>query len=245
MKEVVRVITLRKTRYSDRHSVLSAFSRERGRISLLVPEGTGAKVAAVKALTMSLSVVECEVDISPGRDIFPASRMMAVSALPSIHTHPVKQLVTMFLAETIGGLLRDSTADESLFDYIVESLKAFDAMTDPVSIANFHLWMIYGMGRMAGIEPDIASWKEGCWFDFNDGVFRMTKPLAGRSLDPDEAAALGRISRMTADNISAFRFTRQERNRAIDLMIEYLSVHYSPVGASSLTTLGILREVLG
>lgn len=244
MKTTLQIIALRKTRYSDRYAVLSAFSRERGRVSLLVPDGNGKSTAAMRALLMPLSVVECEVDIRPGRDIFSAARVTPLAVMPTLRSHPLKQIVTMFLSELINGLLRDSSADERLFDFITASLNVFESMTNPIAIANFHLWMVYGLGCLAGVAPDMESWREGSWFDFNEGIFRMTRPLQGRCLDPDEAAGLGRLSRMTPENIGAFKFTREERNRVLDLMIEYLSVHYSPVGAGTLTTLDILREIL-
>ncbi len=37
----LNIVTLRRTHYSDRHSILTAWSAEMGRVSLLVADGSG------------------------------------------------------------------------------------------------------------------------------------------------------------------------------------------------------------
>ena len=51
----IEAIALRMVRYNDRHSILSAYSRQAGRMSLLVPAGPSASARRVRALLMPMA----------------------------------------------------------------------------------------------------------------------------------------------------------------------------------------------
>ncbi len=56
-----------------------------------------------------------------------------------------------------------------------------------------------------------------------------------------EAAAM--LSRMTFDNMGAFRFSREERAEVTDAILRYYSIHLSPLGGAA-KTLDVLRSML-
>ena len=90
-------IALKSTRYSDSQSILTAYSRELGRVSMAVPAGKGKGASRIRALTMPLSILECETDVKPGREVMPIRQVRPVIVLGEVHTHPVKQMLAMFL----------------------------------------------------------------------------------------------------------------------------------------------------
>ncbi|MDE6153062.1 MAG: recombination protein O N-terminal domain-containing protein, partial [Muribaculaceae bacterium] len=45
-------IALRTVRHSDRHSILSAYTRQRGRMSFLIPAGNGREATRRRAMLM-------------------------------------------------------------------------------------------------------------------------------------------------------------------------------------------------
>ena len=60
-------------------------------------------------------------------------------------------------------------------------------------------------------------------------------------LSVDRSAVLARLMRMDMTNMHLFRFSRRERNEALDLILEYYSLHYTSL--TSLRSLDILREL--
>ncbi len=235
------LVALKVTKHSDKQSILTALSREWGRVSLSLPAGNGKAAARIRALTMPLCIIECVTERKSNREIIPMRQVQQLVPLTSIHTHPVKQMVAMFIAEILTALLRDTNEDTALFDYITRSVKVLDE-ADAAGTANFHICFLYQLGRLLGIEPDTSTYTPGSVLDIRDGIWRLTMPLHRDYISPQESEAAYRLSRMTFSNYYKYRYTREERNRILDALLHYLSVHY--VSLRNLHSLDILRAML-
>ncbi len=95
MKQKMHIICLRSVRYSDSKSILSAYSLEAGRVSLLVGSGNGREAMRRRALTQPLGVLECVADVVPGRDIHRVAEMRPLHPLSALRANPVKCGVAM------------------------------------------------------------------------------------------------------------------------------------------------------
>lgn len=235
------LIALKVTKHSDKQSILTALSREWGRVSLALPAGSGKSAARMRALTMPLCVVECVTERRSAREIIPMRQVQQLFPLTSIHSNPVKQMVAMFLAEVLSALLRETNEDESLFDFIAGSVRILDE-ADASGTANFHICFLYQLGRLLGIEPDTSTFTPGSILDIRDGIWRRTMPLHPDYLPPEESEAAYHLSRMTFANYYKYRYTREERNRILDALLHYFSVHY--VSLRNIHSLEILRSML-
>lgn len=238
---ILSLIALKVTKHSDKQSILTALSRERGRMSLAIPAGTGKSAARIRALTMPLCVLECVAEHHPGREIVPMRQARQLMPLSSIHSNPVKQMVAMFIAEILNALLRETNEDAALFDFITRSIAILEE-ADASGTANFHICFLYQLGRLLGIEPDTSTYFPGRILDIRDGIWRASFPLHSDYLTPEESAAAFRLSRMTFSNYYIYRYAREERNRILDLLLNYLSVHY--VSLRNIHSLEILRSML-
>jgi len=225
--ESLRIVALRRVSYSDRHAILTAWSRERGRVSLLVPDGAGRGAARYRALTIPPSLLEAEADVRPGREIWPVRTMRPLAALGDLRANPLKSLVGQVVADILAGTLLRSGPDPLLFDFIELSLAVLDAARQPVEIANFHLAFLRHLLHFMGIEPDLSTYSPGSLLDLRDGIFRRSLPAHPDCLSAGESAAAARLGRMTMANMRAFSFTRAERNRAVDLMLRYMVLHHA------------------
>ena len=56
----ISFVALKMTRYSDTQSILTAYSREWGKVAFAVSVGKGKGASRLRALTMPLGLVECE-----------------------------------------------------------------------------------------------------------------------------------------------------------------------------------------
>lgn len=239
MYRQLHCIALRTIKYSEKHSILSAYSLEMGRISFLVPAGAGREAVRRRALMMPLGTFECIGDIRPGRDIYTMKEPRATHVRHGIHSHPVKGAVALFLAEVMSAVLRENQEDMALYaflEYAIERLDAADA-----GVANFHICFLYGLGRFIGIEPDVSTYREGRVFDMLDGTFRVTPPLHTHYLKQEAATTVAALSRMTFDNMHRFKFTRSQRHELLDAILRYYTIHYATL--SSLKSIDVLRAL--
>lgn len=232
------MITLRTVRYNDRHSIVSAYTLERGRMSFLQPAGAGREASRRRALMMPLGLVEGVADMRPGRDVHPLGQTRALEPLAQLRSNPVKMSLAMFLAEVLGAILHDAQPDPLIWRYVAESVRVLDALPGS-RLANFHICFLMRLGPLVGIEPDTSSYAPGRLFDMADGIFRLTAPTHRDYLPPDESAAIYQMTRISYANMHLFAMTRDERARMLDGVLHYYSIHYAPLG--NLHSLDILR----
>lgn len=240
MRVPLHIISLRTVVHNDRHDLLWAYSLEAGRVTFAIPAGQGREASRRRALLMPLGMVECMAEMKPGRDIHIMLEPRAIHPLPGLRSNPMKAAVAMFLAEVLAAVTREGAPDETMFRFVEASVMALDALP-AAEVANFHICFLFGLGCLMGIEPDVEGYSQGMIFDMIDGRFRSTAPIHGDFLDPQESQALVTLSRITYANMHAFRLTRHQRNRLLDGILRYFSIHLSQLG--QLRTLDVLRTL--
>lgn len=241
MIEKLTILPLRLTPHTDRTSILSAYSREHGAVTFAVAAGSGAGAARRRALLRPLAPVEC---IASGRNFGEILRMKEPRPLMTLHgidADPVRCALTLFLAEALGIILKQSDGEPALFDFIVSAIERLDDASTPT--ANFHLSFLVGLGALTGISPDTEAYRPGMIFDMAEGRFRHSAALHGHCLSPAESAAAAALCRIDMDNMGRFRYSRLERARALEGVLEYYSLHLADM--TSMKSPAILRAVLG
>lgn len=234
----MELIALRTVRYNDRHSILSAFTEARGRVSLLVPAGNGKEARRRRALLMPLSVSDCEIDFRPGREIFNISDVRPVYPAVNIASSPVRSIQALFLADFLNSLLRESQADPILFGFLKEMAAALELLPADM-LANFHLVTLARLTRFVGIGPDFATYRRGHVFDLQDGLWRTTPPLHSRWLEAGDARVAFILCHLGWHSLRRLRLSRDGRNRALDFMLDYYEGHFSKL---TLPSLAVLRD---
>lgn len=235
------LICLRLTRHTDSRSILTALSRENGRVALGVPAGAGREARRLRALTMPLSMLTCETVARPGQEILPLRQAAPLRVTPSLHSHPVKQMMAMFVAETVALTMRQGGEDTALFDFVAAATMWLDG-ADEAATANFHICFLSRLAEVLGIEPDMATYKKGRVLDLRDGVWRGAPPLHPDYLMPGEGAAAAMLGRMTFGTMGLYRLTHAQRQRALDVALRYFSIHTAPLGG--LRSLAVLRSLV-
>ncbi len=243
MLETVHCISLRTVKYSDSSSMVTLWTRERGRISAVVPSGAGREAQRRRAIMMPLGTFEAVaagsggIDIVRLRDVRPLGLSVAASA------DPLKSTVAIFIAEFLYTVLRDSAPDRHMSDFIFD-WTAILAAAPRQRLANFPIAFIYNIGRFLGVEPDAGTYAPGAYFDMRQGRFTSTLPLShSRVLDPDAARVVLMLARLNRRNYHLLLLNRVQRNQILDLILEYYNMHLAPL--TTITSLDILRTVLG
>ncbi|MBJ2195053.1 MAG: recombination protein O N-terminal domain-containing protein [Muribaculaceae bacterium] len=238
MFEPLNCIALRTVKYSDRNSILSVYTRQHGRMGLLVPAGASKAAARTRALSMPLATFDCVADIRPGRDIFTIRDLRPTGTPPS--PSPLKVTLRLFTADILASLLREPQQDRLLYEFILSAATALSEA--PVqACANFHICFLLHLQHFLGIEPDWSTFSTGAVFDMADGIFRPFPPLHNRILPSDEAEAAHRLRRMNFRNAGMFAMSRFERNRILDRLLEYYRLHFPGLG--TVNSLDVLRTM--
>lgn len=236
----LRCIALRAVKYDDRHSILSAWSIERGRVTFLIPGGSTREAARRRALLMPLSLFEGVADFRPGRDILNIRDLRPHKILPSISASPSKSVVAIFLAEFLDKTLRDSPPDENLSRFIFDSVGILDSLPAR-GVASFPIVFLARLSAFFGIEPDSSAWQPGRFLDMTEGIYRQSPPLKGAWLPPEEARLAATVQRLTYATASRFPLKRETRRAIIDRLLQYYAIHLAPI---ELRSLPILRDLL-
>lgn len=232
-------ISLRVVKHSDATSLVMAWSRERGCVTFSVPSGKSREAARRRALMMPFSLFEGVASVKPGKEISRISDVKPFGAGCASATDPVRCVVALFLSDFLASALRDSQPDALLSDFIFESVELL-SLSQGKALANFHLYFVYHLGHFLGISPDTGTYGPGRFFDMREGVFTVTAPLHSDVLVPEEAHVLWTLSRLQPRTLGLMRLNREERNRALDLMLHYYSLHHGRL--STPASLSVLRD---
>lgn len=234
--ERITGIVIDTVRHSDRHNIVTMYTRQRGRMSFLSNVGGGKSARMRNTRLQPLAVITADVNIRANSDLQRLGNVTPAVLWRDLYFNPVKASIVMFLSEFLNAFLRQAEADTALWDFIARSLLGIDR--EPGSVANRHLAFLIGLLPHAGIQPDLSH--EGKWFDMREGVVTDFIPLHRDIITGDELTALRLLSRMTAANCGRFRFSAPQRRRILNGLLHYYSIHYP--GLSNLKSPAILAE---
>ena len=232
-----RGIVLRRIRYNDSDSIVSLYSSEFGRISYLVGNHRRRK-AVNPACLQPLSLIEYEADHHNGRELQRLKEIRPLCPLTDIPMNPVKNGISMFLAEILTRVLNEAEANPTLFDYLLQSVEILDRCQ--AGAANFHLVFLIKLSIFLGFYPNISDGRKGGYFDLQAGCFTPARPLHNAWLSPEEARKLVSLMQMRFDNMETFRFSRQQRTAVLHRILDYYRLHLADF--PEIKSLAVLEE---
>jgi DNA repair protein RecO (recombination protein O) len=218
-------IVLHNLPYSDKYRVVTLYTEMFGRIAFMVSESRSRKSGVPRSLLQPLSLLEMEVEHLNNRDIQRFKEVKPDYVTSLLHYHPVKNAIALFLSEVLFRIIQEKEANPPLFDYLHRSIKWLD-LAD-AGVANFHLTFLLQLSAYLGIRPSNKLYKTGYFFDLLNGVFSEIVPVHNKYLDKNDSLVFERLLRMNYENMSLYTFSRQERSRIIQHILEYYKLHLS------------------
>lgn len=235
-------IVLQTTRHNDRNDIVTLFTRQRGRVALLVRAGGATKSARMLRARLSpLAIVETEVNFRDTRDLQFMGSVSSPYPWRNLYFDPMRSSMAIFLAEFLNRLLRASDADEPMWKFLLHAINALDTMKRGIS--NYHIAFLLRLLPFAGIAPDLDTFSHGRYFDLQSGEFTDMPPMHRNFLMPADAASIPLLMRMNFRNLHLFRLNVEQRRTLLRWLMHYYSLHL-PVG-EDLKSLDVLREVFG
>lgn len=239
MIENLHSIILKTVKYGDSKLIVDLLTRDRGRMSVVWRMPRSGKGRVNRNLFQPLTICDLQVE-GKNRTQLPVVKDAHI-AVPyiSLNVDPVKMSVVFFLAEFLVQVSRDEQSDIRFFDFVESNLQWYD-LADAMT-ANFHLMFLVRVSHFLGFFPNMESFQRGYVFDLRSAEFCGAVPLHRDFLPADESERLAMLMRMTPANMHHYRFTRDERNHTVEMMLRFYAIHLP--GFREMKSWEVLKEV--
>lgn len=232
-------IVLHNIKYGDSKMIVDMFTRAHGRMSFVVSIPKSSKSKLRKQFFQPLSMLSLEYDYRPKVQLQKIRNVALFHPYSSLPFDIDKLTVGMFISEFLYHSLYGEQQNEQMFDYISDSLMWFDSSPSPAS--NFHLVFMMRLSLFLGFYPNLDDYASGCVFDLRSGSFSSVAPLYSDYLLPEEASQMSLMMRMNYSTMHLFKFTRAQRNRLLDVIVQYYRLHIP--GFPEMKSLDVLRNI--
>ena len=239
MLEKTQCITLNPVKYSDSSVIARLYSREYGRISIMVKGVNSRKKGKHNIIFQPFFILDLEIYYKASRELQMIKESTVAFAPHNIYSDVKKSCVAMFLGEVLTSILKEESPNVELFDFIKESIKYYDQSGD--GFANFHLAFLAGLSSFLGFEPCKKRNDNQIFFDMKNGCFSEMPPVHGYYSSVENSAILARIFASSFDSVKNITLTGKQRNEILDDLLNYYNLHLS--GLTSVKSLEVLKEI--
>lgn len=232
-------VILHQIKYTDSGIVVQVYTREYGRLALLVKGMRSKKSGRHSALFQPMFILDLVIYHKDSRNI-QLLKEFSVSYLPSdIYSDVKKSSTAVFLCEVLTAVLKEESPHIELYDYIEESVKYFDRSA--AGFNNFHIAFLIGLSSFLGFEPGIRNNVENKYFDLLNGTFVKMPPSHADYADIEISAILGEFFSASFDKTGSIPLTGKLRNEVLETIIRYYSIHLP--GLKKINSLEVLKEI--
>jgi len=232
-------IVLHSLRYGEQRLIVDMFTVEGGRLSFMVNIPKGRYGGMGKQLFQPLTILEITAETAAHGQLHKLKTAHVAVPYLSLPFSAVKLSLSLFLSDFLYQALKGEQQNIPLYMYIKDSLMWLDACDKPV--ANFHLVFMLRLAQFIGFAPNTEGYAVGNVFDLRACSFSSTVPAHPDFIAASEAAVINKVMRMNYATMHLFRFTREERNRLVDMLVRYYCIHLPDF--APLRSLPVLREL--
>jgi len=231
MFQTTEAIVLHLYPYKDHNAVVKLFTKSMGPISCWAAS-IHKKTSKTKAnLLQPLSIIKAEIN-SKGTDSLIQLREIETSVqTPHISLNIEKSTIAMFLAELLLKSLKESTHDETLYDFIRDSILLLDATNERCT--NFHLLFLVRLSDHFGLLPKGNYTAATSYFNLQDGIYESSPPLHPHFLSPAESEWLSILSSKSLDKFYEWTIPAPSRRLLLRGLLEYFELHLAMIPLKS------------
>ncbi len=233
-----RGVVLGTIKYGDKGVVVQMLTSSHGRQSYMV-QGLGSRRGHSKlALFQPLFALEFEGLESPRMQMHRLSEVHNGIVLQSTPFDIKKSTIALFMAEVLHRLVKESEANELLFDFVWGSIEALDAATE--GVANFHLWFLAHLCRFLGFSPG-NEYMPDAWFNIAEGLYSQQEPPREYRISQENALILRDMLECDVRYLAEIGLNRHQRVEFLEALVRYYGYHLDTI--NSVQSIRILQEV--
>lgn len=234
-----RGIVLHTVKYGESSVICYLFTDIGGRETYMVQGIRGGRSRNNNAaLFQPMFVVEFEGFASPKSRMHRMKECRNSILLRNTPFDPRKSTISLFMAEVLYRLVRESEENLPLFDFICESVRFLDGMED--GIANFHLWFLVRLSSYFGFYPG-NEYADGLIFNIRRGIFTSENPSGEEAMNLYCSQLLAQLMDCEAAELKDIKLARMQRNEFMVAMLSYFEYHFDSVRTAK--SISILRDV--
>lgn len=231
-------ILLHHIRYTDNSIIAHFYTRNYGKVPMVVRGVTGKKGTNRNIYFQPLYLFNIEFYKRETRELQTLKELSLAFTPSEIPVNIYKSTIALFLSEVLYSVIREEEVNHQLFDFIESSVKALDNLRDGAE--NFHLWFLINFAAFAGIGPTPTENPQS-YFDLESGMFTETMPLHSNFLDPVLSGIFNFFLISDLDNISEAHLSANERITLLEHLVNYYSLHLA--GLRKIRSLQVLNDV--
>lgn len=233
-----KAILLHHVRHSDNSLIACFYTREYGRLSVLVKGISSRKGNARYLYFQPLYIFDIELYYRDTRELHNLKELNLSFTPVNVTSDIFKSTISLFLSEVLYSLIREEDVNVKLYGFIESSVKALDGLSSGVS--NFHLWFLVSLMSYVGIGPTFTS-EDGACFDMLSGQFVSLPPLHPDYLEPQSAGILNILLKSGVEDIARLQFSGEERTTLLEKILRYYSLHLP--GLRRIKSLQVLNDI--
>ena len=234
-----KAIIISALKYGEADLIVKAYTLSDGLCTYMLKGVLKTKRGKFKAsMFQSLTQLDIVANHRGGGKIEYLKEAKVTGNYQSLHTHPVKLAMVMFLAEMLKNTIREEESNEPLFRYLEYSFHVLDTSD---KIANFHLLFLLNLTRYLGFQPETGL-KNAPVFNMLDGVFQDLATndycIEGKNVD-----LLKSLLGTDFDALEHIKLNQTSRNDFLNMLLRYYELHIE--GFRKPKSLSVLHEIFG
>ncbi|RNL51434.1 DNA repair protein RecO [Pedobacter jejuensis] len=228
MLHKVRGIVLKTTNYSESSVIVQVLTDKFGMQSYLINGVKKPKAKVKMNMLQSLHLLDMVVYHKVNTDIQRVSEVRQTPVFKSIPYDVIKTSIVIFLNEVLYKSIRQQSADESLFDYIFNSVAWFDESED--LNPNFHLSFLLKLTRFLGFSPNEIRRTDQIYFDLQEGEYVSRVPIHAQYLHLEDALIFVSLFNTPLEKIADIKMTNKQRRFLLDKILVFYTLHTASFG---------------
>lgn len=232
-----KAIVLRLNKYSDSSVIVQLFTKDAGRVSVMVYGIKNKKKSKLTAF-QSLYLLDVVIDLKHNRSIQILKEHKLSPVLVNLSSSPAKISIALFLSEFLTKCLQEESADKQTFDFLYTSIKILNEIEHGIGI--FHLAFLIKFSKYLGFNPTENN-EDFNFYDFKKNKGLITKPSHSFFVNRSEFNMLNLLLNTPYNKLNGIKLLATERDKllkTIILMYELHAIHFS-----SIKSFEILKQV--
>lgn len=234
-----RAIVLHSFKYGESKMITDLLTESNGRLSCITHISSSAKAKVKKQFFQPLTILDMEIDLRRQKNLHTIKEARISVPFFSIPFDAYKLSIALFTAEFLSRATRYEQSDVLLYKYVESSVLWLDGVGGRFS--NFHLVFMMRLTRFAGFFPNLDDYSPNCCFDMRNGCFTPSPPPHSDFLGPEESEKMRLLMRMNYDTMHLFAMSRAERNRCVDVILDFYRLHVPDF--RDIKSLDVLKEL--
>jgi DNA repair protein RecO (recombination protein O) len=228
MLHKVKGIVLKTTNYSETSVIVQVLTDKFGMQSYLINGVKKSKAKIKMNMLQSLHLLDMVVYHKANTNIQRVSELRQTPVFKTIPYDIVKTSIIIFLNEVLYKSIRQQSADESLFDYIFNSIAWFDEVEE--INPNFHLSFLLKLTRFLGFSPNEKKRSDQVYFDLQEGEFVSRVPIHSNYLQLEDSLSFISLFNTPLEKISEIKMSNARRRFLLDKILVFYTLHTASFG---------------